>query len=95
LRRRRFAVTSSKDKTCRLWDLSCGRCLAVGEGHTEAVGAVAMSRRSSTNSGNNSAFFVSGAGDKILKKWNVVDKILVEHEVNLSVIDDALFFEFE
>ena len=43
----RLLATSSKDNTVRLWRLG-GRgqfdCVAIGTGHTHAVGAVALSR---------------------------------------------------
>ena len=40
-------ATSSKDNTIRLWKLDDGgqfACVAVGTGHTHAVGTVALSR---------------------------------------------------
>lgn len=41
-------ATSSKDNTVRLWSLDCisGKfaCIAMGTGHTHAVGAVAVSK---------------------------------------------------
>jgi hypothetical protein len=43
---------------------------AIGNGHTEAVGCVGMSQKTSSYD-QNSVFCVSGAGDKILKRWNV------------------------
>ena len=66
--RRRWLCTSSKDRTCRVWDLENKRCCAVGEGHADAVGAVCISQRQATYQ-SKLAFMISGAGDKILKRW--------------------------
>lgn len=63
-------ITSSKDRTCRVWDLTTMTNCAVAEGHTEAVGCVAISKKL-TSYTNNQTFAVSGAGDKILKRWAV------------------------
>jgi U3 small nucleolar RNA-associated protein 13 len=46
------------------------KCCGVAAGHTEAVACVALSQRAS-NYSSNQAFVVSGAGDKILKRWAV------------------------
>lgn len=40
-----FLVSSAKDHSVRVWDAASGRCLAVGQGHTAAVPAVAFSSR--------------------------------------------------
>lgn len=44
----RLLATSSKDNTIRLWSLDAEsglfQCVAIGTGHTHAVGAVAVSR---------------------------------------------------
>lgn len=45
-------------------------CVALGEGHTEAVGAVNISHNPASYA-SRKAFAVSGAGDKILKRWNL------------------------
>lgn len=66
----RLLITSSKDRTCRVWDLTTMKNCAIGEGHTEAVGCVAISKKL-TSYANNQTFAVSGAGDKILKRWSV------------------------
>lgn len=65
-----WLVTSSKDKTCRVWSTSSLECVAVAEGHSDAVGCVAISQRLSTYS-SKLAVFVSGGGDKVLKKWSL------------------------
>jgi len=65
----RFVVTSSKDNTVRFWSLlPTPRCVAVCEGHSEAVGAVRFSRL--MPSAKNSLFAVSGSRDRTLKLWN-------------------------
>lgn len=40
-----FLASSAKDHSVRVWDAASGRCLAVGQGHTAAVPAVAFSSR--------------------------------------------------
>lgn len=52
-------ASGAKDNKIRLWTPS-GACLAVGDGHSGAVSALAFSRKSSS-------FLVSGGVDKILK----------------------------
>lgn len=44
------------------------RCVAVGEGHADAVGSVCVSQKLATYQ-SKIAFMISGAGDKILKRW--------------------------
>lgn len=69
-----LVVTASKDKTARLWKIdlaneehkerfkSAGVCI----GHTESVGAVALSRKSNT-------FMITGSQDRTIKYWNLRD----------------------
>lgn len=66
----RWLVTGSKDRTCRVWDLSTGECVMLCVGHTEAVAAVSFSRRLAALVAGGS-FFVSGSGDRTMKRWNV------------------------
>lgn len=69
-------VTASRDKTCRLYQLSdlehlfqsnraeTLECFAIASGHDGPIGSVGMARRNHTDS-----FFVSGAADHTLKLW--------------------------
>jgi len=57
--------SASKDNTIRVWDSATLACVGECVGHTESVGAVAMSKRSSD-------FLVSGSQDKTLKVWNLL-----------------------
>ncbi|KAL4151729.1 hypothetical protein PRNP1_008670 [Phytophthora ramorum] len=76
----RWLVSASKDRTARLWDLrptggkktskTQPRCVATCVGHTEALGAVAMSQRASSFA-TGAAFFVTGSSDKTLKMWSL------------------------
>lgn len=63
-------VTSAKDRTCRLWNLEKNECRAIGEGHTDPVGAICMSHNP-TSYASRKVFMISGAGDKILKRWSL------------------------
>ena len=74
----RYLATCGKDKTMRIWHLGSHRCLAVATGHTEAVGAVALSRKggkyevigkAATNGGG--SFVVTASKDRTLKRWNL------------------------
>ncbi|CEG37568.1 transducin-like 3 [Plasmopara halstedii] len=76
----RWLVSVSKDRTARLWDLrpsggkkmgrTLPRCIAACAGHTEALGAVAISQRASSFA-TGAAFFVTGSSDKTLKLWSL------------------------
>ncbi|CAN0194785.1 unnamed protein product, partial [Laminaria digitata] len=75
----RHLCTSSKDRTCLLWDLELGVPVVRWSGHADAVGAVAASRRpgpwsptaSSSSSNSTGAFVVSGAADRTIQRWDV------------------------
>lgn len=74
----RYLATCGKDKTMRIWHLGSQRCVAIATGHTEAVGAVALSRKggkyevigkAATNGGG--SFAVTASKDRTLKRWNL------------------------
>ena len=56
-------LSSSRDKTLKVWDLESGECLATFEGHTDRVLGVVI-----TPDGRR---VVSGSGDKTLKVWDL------------------------
>jgi len=59
----RRAVSGSRDKTLRVWDLETGACLRTLEGHSDGVNSVSVSadgRRA-----------VSGSRDKTLRVWDL------------------------
>lgn len=63
-------MTSSKDKTCRVF-VKCGQEFVpygVAVGHTDAVGAVCISQRNATYLSKQS-FIISGGVDLVLKRW--------------------------
>ena len=66
--RRRWVITSSKDKSVRIWNSHTSKCVSIGSEHTEAVGSVCCSQRPSTYLAK-VAFIISGGADKVLKKW--------------------------
>ena len=41
----RYLSSCGKDKTMRLWHVESGKCVAIATGHTEAIGASALSRK--------------------------------------------------
>lgn len=65
-----WLVTSSKDRTCRVWELASGRCCAVGEGHGDAVGCVTISQSRSSYA-SRQVVMITGAGDKTVKRWRL------------------------
>lgn len=64
-----------------MWDLWHLRCVAVGEGHADAVGAVCISQRHATYQ-SKIAFMISGAGDKILKRWPLTASAFVQTSIS-------------
>ena len=93
-------MTSSKDRSCRVWDLRDihhadtqinpmttdqpkAHCRAIAEGHADAVGCVVVSQKRSTYV-SKQGFFISGAGDKILKRW----PLLIHNLSNVNNADD-------
>lgn len=66
----KWLVSASKDRTARVWSVAERRCIATCTGHTEALGAIAISQKIA-NFSMGSAFFVSGSSDKTLKMWSL------------------------
>ncbi|KAG8943098.1 U3 small nucleolar RNA-associated protein 13, partial [Tulasnella sp. 408] len=80
----RVLASGSKDKSARLWAPSTvsegdeegeGReiswhCVAICEGHTESVGAIAFSRRYDQSSPS-LRFMITGSQDRTIKLWDV------------------------
>lgn len=66
-----YLATSSRDKSARVWRRSrvSGKwaCMALAEGHTDAVGAVAISPRTAAGQ----FFIVTGAADRTIKLWSL------------------------
>ena len=67
---REYIVTSSKDNTCRVWNVNEKLCCGIGEGHIDSVGAVSMSKFIASYK-SKQVFMVSGGSDKILKRWDL------------------------
>ncbi|CAM9900249.1 unnamed protein product [Discosporangium mesarthrocarpum] len=73
----RHLCTSSKDRVCLLWDIELGIPVVRWVGHTDAIGAVASSKRPGPwISASDQAFVVTGAADRTLKRWDVPLKAL-------------------
>ncbi len=74
----KFLVSSGKDKTTRLWHTKSLQCVAIVSGHTEAIGATALSRKigrydvvgKAAKNGAGS-FLVTASKDKTLKRCNL------------------------
>lgn len=66
----KWLVSASKDRTARLWDVKSRKLLATCTGHTEALGAIAISQKIPHFS-MGTAFFVTGSSDKTLKMWSL------------------------
>ena len=74
----RYLATCGKDKTMKLWDVTMKSCIAVATGHTEAIGATALSKKvgrydvggkAAKNGGG--SFVVTASKDRTLKRWNL------------------------
>ncbi|CAB1108406.1 unnamed protein product [Ectocarpus sp. CCAP 1310/34] len=83
----RHLCTSSKDRTCLLWNVDLGVPVVRWSGHADSVGAVAASRKpgpwnssSSSAAGGAAAFVVSGAADRTLQRWDVPCRALAALE---------------
>lgn len=64
-----FLASAARDRTARLWARITHKwhCVALAEGHTDTVSAVAISRR--TTAGR--FFLVTAAADRTLKVWSL------------------------
>ena len=57
-----WALSGSKDKTLRLWEMATGRCVRTFEGHTKRVYSVALSA--------DGRWALSGSCDRTLRLWD-------------------------
>ena len=61
-------VSSSEDKTIRLWDVNTGQCLLTLHGHQSGVSCMVLTSCGNTNTNtNNSNMLVTGSRDRTLK----------------------------
>uniref|UniRef100_A0A1L8DGY2 Putative wd40-repeat-containing subunit of the 18s rrna processing complex n=1 Tax=Nyssomyia neivai TaxID=330878 RepID=A0A1L8DGY2_9DIPT len=84
--RGKVLVSASKDSTVRLWSLKPDsfevNCIGVGRKHTASVGAIAISRISTS-------FFVSVSQDLCLKLWSIPKEASDEDSLICSVTQMA------
>lgn len=66
-----YAISSSWDKTLRLWDLATGASVKRFVGHTKEVLSVSFSAMDSRQ-------IVSGSADKTIKLWNTLGECKAE-----------------
>lgn len=73
-----YVATCSKDKTLRVWHTQSETCVALCAGHTEAIGATALSRKQGkyqvggkAAANGAGAFCVTASKDRTLKRWNL------------------------
>jgi U3 small nucleolar RNA-associated protein 13 len=74
----RFIVTSGKDNSMRLWHVESARCIGIATGHTEGVGATALSRKigkyevsGKASQSGAGAFAITASKDRTLKRWRL------------------------
>jgi len=72
----RYLVTCGKDKTMRLWHVMTSKCIGIAIGHTEAIGATALSRKvgkyevtGKASESGAGAFACTASRDRTLKIW--------------------------
>jgi len=79
----RYAVSGSRDKTLKLWDLAKGECLRTFVGHTKSVESIAISP--------DGRQALSGSYDKTLKLWDLAKgkclRTFKRHEYGVSSVD--------
>ena len=96
----RFIATSGKDQTTRLWCLQSLACIAIAKGHTEAIGATALSQKigrydvagKSAEHGAGS-FIMTASKDKTLKRWNLPGSSVLRESVvtNSNLLSLSVF----
>ena len=59
----RYALSGSRDKTLKLWEVASGQCLRTFEGHTDSVTSVFLSA--------DGCYALSGSTDHTLRLWEV------------------------
>lgn len=89
-----YVVTCGKDKQTRLWNIQNNSCVGLAVGHTEAVGAAALSKKAvnykvtgkaAMNGGG--SFIATASMDRTLKRWNLPGlQVLDKHGAG----DDAI-----
>ena len=90
------ALSGSKDKTIKLWDIDTGQCIRTFNGHMDDVSSVCFSPDGKSA--------LSGSSDKTLKLWNIISKphyemaqskiITTEKEIYYTELFNSLVAEY-
>jgi WD40 repeat protein len=80
----RYAVSSSRDRTLKLWDLERGVVVRTLKGHKDAVLAVAV-----TPDGR---YAVSGSRDATLRVWDPEPLPLIDRLKHRKAVESALYY---
>ncbi|KAI5640810.1 hypothetical protein NE865_06918 [Phthorimaea operculella] len=73
--RDRLVVSGSSDNTIRLWDIECGQCIRVLEGHEELVRCISITlnghKRGIACLQYRGRLVVSGSSDNTIRLWDI------------------------
>jgi WD40 repeat protein len=56
-------ITSSSDKSIKIWSTESGECIQTLSGHTSLVSSLIIS--------NDKKYLISGSWDRTIKVWNI------------------------
>jgi WD40 repeat protein len=83
----RIALSASKDRTIRMWDIQKGECLKVLEGHSDYPKSVAMS--------GDGRIAVSGSDDQTVIVWDLVNGTPGKQENKKDIHHDEEYYSMD